>query len=545
MTKTVLVVGAGVSGLAAVKHCLDEGMEPICFEKDTDVGGLWNYHDWSKEGDPSLYNSCSINTSKEMTCYSDFPIPKEFPNFMGHRHFKKYLELYAEHFNLRKYIKFSHSVENIKKADDFDETGNWMTLVKNLETGKFQNLKTNFVIVCNGHLHVPNVPTFPGLKKFKGKVMHTHDYKDFRGFEGKRILVMGIGNSGSDVACELSRHAEHVYMSSRRGTYVIQRAADHGVPFDHLALNRFSMKLPWSLMRPLFFHRLNRRYNHANYGLSPNKRFDASVLTISDDLPNRILLGTINIKCNVKEFTVDGAIFEDGTELKDIDVVILATGFNFDFPFLDDGIIKIDGHFPYLYELVFPTNLNPCTLGVVGLVQPFGALPPILEMQTRCITRVFAGKCKLPSAPQRLEIVEKRKSFIMSNFIDSPRYSLQIYSVQYMDRLASMIGCKPNFWKYFFTDPKLWYRIVFGPATPVQWRLNGPGAWKGAKRAIETVKEHTYFPMKSRRSGDGEMDGLYDGWIQLFRKVCFVASIPLIVRYLYVNGFFKSLINFF
>ncbi|OWF42938.1 Dimethylaniline monooxygenase [N-oxide-forming] 2 [Mizuhopecten yessoensis] len=201
MTKTVLVIGAGVSGLAAVKHCLDEGIEPICFEKDTDIGGLWNYHNWSKDGDPSLYNSCSINTSKEMTCYSDFPIPKEFPNFMGHKHFKKYLQLYADNFNLKKYINFGHSVENVKKADDFDDTGSWVTLVKNLDTGKTRKLKTDFVIVCNGHLYTRNVPTFPGLDKFKGKVMHTHDYKDFHGFEGKRILVVGIGNSGSDVAC--------------------------------------------------------------------------------------------------------------------------------------------------------------------------------------------------------------------------------------------------------------------------------------------------------------------------------------------------------
>ncbi|OWF42939.1 Dimethylaniline monooxygenase [N-oxide-forming] 5 [Mizuhopecten yessoensis] len=332
-------------------------------------------------------------------------------------------------------------------------------------------------------------------------------------------------------------------MSSRRGTYVIQRAADHGVPFDHVALNRFSMKLPWNLMRPRFFHRLNRRYNHANYGLSPNKRFDASVLTISDDLPNRILLGTVNIKCNVRVFKADGATFEDGSVLNDIDVVILATGFNFDFPFLDDGIINVDGHFPYLYELVFPTKLNPCTLGVVGLVQPFGALPPILEMQARCISRVFAGKCELPSASKRLEIVEKRKDFITRNFVDSRRYSLQIYSIQYMDRLAAMIGCKPNLWKHFFSDPKLWYNIYFGPATPVQWRLNGPGAWNGAKSAIETVEEHTYFPMKTRKSGEGETEGLYDGWIQLFKKTCSVVLLLLSLRHLVANGYITSFVK--
>lgn len=332
-------------------------------------------------------------------------------------------------------------------------------------------------------------------------------------------------------------------MASRRGTYVIQRAADYGIPFDHLAINRFSQRLPWSLMRPVFFHRLNKRYKHSNYGLSPNYRFDAGVVTISDDLPNRILLGRINVKCNVKEFTADGATFEDGTDLKDIDVVILATGFNFDFPFLDEDIIRVEGHYPYLYELMFPTELNPCTLGVVGLVQPFGPLPPVLEMQARCIVRVFAGRCKIPNPAMCLKVVETRKAFIKEKYVDSPRYSLQIYFIQYMDRVGAIIGCKPNLWKHFFTDPKTWYRIYFGAATPVQWRLDGPGAWDGAKEAIRKVDENTYYPMKTRQAGDGERDGLYDGWIKLFKKIGFYVILILFVRHVMLNGYAQRLLS--
>ena len=199
-----------MSGLAGIKHCLDEGLEPVCFEKDTDIGGLWNYHDTVKEGDPGLYNSCSINTSKEMTCYSDFPIPKEFPNFMAHRHFKRYLQLYADNFKLKKYIKFQYRVDRIQKADNFEENGQWIVTVTNLANGKVERSKFDFAMICNGHLHEPNIPHFKGLDKFKGRVLHTHDYRDFRGYEGKKILVVGIGNSAADVACELSRHAEHV-----------------------------------------------------------------------------------------------------------------------------------------------------------------------------------------------------------------------------------------------------------------------------------------------------------------------------------------------
>lgn len=535
--KRVCVVGAGVSGLAGIKHSLDEGMEPVCFEKDTDIGGLWNYHDKAKDGDPSLYNSCQINTSKEMTCYSDFPIPKEFPNFMAHRHFKRYLQLYAEHFKLKKYIKFQYNVEKIEQAADFDDTGSWIITVTNIKTGKIEREKVDFVMVCNGHLHEPNIPKFPGLDKFKGKVLHTHDYKTFHGYEGKRILIVGIGNSASDVACELSRHAEHVYMSTRRGTYVIQRAADYGKPFDHDAINRFSQSLPWSLMRPIHYNRINQRYKHSNYGLSPNYPFDAGTVTISDDLPNRIILGTINIKTNVTTFTERGAKFDDGTELDNIDVVIIGTGFNYSFPFLEQSIVKVEDHFPYLYELVFPAELNPPTLAVIGLVQPFGALPPILEMQARWASRVFSRNCKLPSPSKRMEIVEKRRQFIKKKYVDSPRYTLQIYFIQYLDKLAEKIGCKPNFWKYFFTDPKFWYKLYCGPATPPQWRIEGPGKWEGARDAIERVEEKTWYPLKTRDAGAHEADGLYDGWIKLFKKIGILIIIFLFLRYVISNGY--------
>ncbi|XP_061174812.1 flavin-containing monooxygenase 5-like [Saccostrea echinata] len=537
MPKTVCVIGAGVSGLAAVKNSLDEGLQPICFEKDDDVGGLWNYHDVPKEGDPSLYNSCSINTSKEMTCYSDFPIPKDFPNFMAHRHFKSYLKLYAEHFGLMKYIKFKHIVERVEKADDFEDTGEWVITTKNLSSGKVEKRKVNFVMVCNGHLHEPNIPKFKGLEKFKGRVLHTHDYKDFRGFEGKRILMIGIGNSAADVACDLSRHAEHVYVSTRSGTFVIQRAADQGRPFDHIAVSRFRQGLPWPLLRPFLYHGVNNRYSHSKYGLSPNTRFNGGAVTISDDLPNRIILGTINVKTDVERFTEDGAIFVDGTKLDNIDVVILGTGYNFSFPFLQEDVVKVENSFPYLYELVWPADLEPLTLAIIGLVQPFGALPPILEMQTRWVTRAFSEKCKLPSAAKRMKEVEAKHAKLKAKGIDSARYSLVIFFIQYIDKLAQHIGCKPNLWKLFFTDNALWRKLFFGPCTPPQWRLEGPGCWKGARHAIENVEENTWYPLKTREAGKHETEGLYDGWINLFKWMFIFIVTCIFLRYLFSNGY--------
>ena len=118
MPKKCCIIGAGVAGLTSIKHCLEVGIEPTCFEKDDDIGGLWNYHDEAKDGFPSLYKSCRINTSKEMTCFSDFPIPKEFPNFMHHTDFKRYLDMYADCFKLRKYIKFKVCKDSLLPIDN-------------------------------------------------------------------------------------------------------------------------------------------------------------------------------------------------------------------------------------------------------------------------------------------------------------------------------------------------------------------------------------------------------------------------------------------
>lgn len=320
-----------------------------------------------------------------------------------------------------------------------------------------------------------------------------------------------------------------VYMSTRTGTYVIQRTTDQGVPFDHKAVTRYGITVPFWLMKPFAYKRLNSRFDHSKYGLAPNGKFGLSAVTISDELPTRVLYGTISIKPNVKEFTQNGVIFDDGTKVDNIDIVILATGFKFSFPFLEDSVVRIENNFPYLHELVFPVDLSPPTLAIIGLVQPFGALPPILEMQTRWAARVFSGKCQLPPSSVMTSNAERKHQFMKSHFPESPKYSLQIHAVPYVDTIADLIGCRPRLLKYFFTDPKFWYKLFFGPTSPPQWRLDGPGKWKGARQAIEQIEEKTWFPLRTRQAGKGSRDGLYDGWIWLITRSIFFITVLIAI----------------
>ena len=210
--KRVLIIGAGASGLTAIKCCVDEGLEPVCLERTDDIGGLWNYTDGVREHQACVMKTTVINTSKEMMCYSDCPIPTDFPIFMHNTKVQEYFRLYADKFDMHKYITFNMEILKVEPTEDFETTGQWAVKIQNRKTEEVKDEVFDAVMVCTGHHAEKNIPTFPGLDKFQGRVVHTHDYKDHKGLEDKRVLVIGIGNSGGDVAVELGRICKQVVL---------------------------------------------------------------------------------------------------------------------------------------------------------------------------------------------------------------------------------------------------------------------------------------------------------------------------------------------
>ncbi|XP_078577103.1 flavin-containing monooxygenase 5-like [Branchiostoma floridae x Branchiostoma japonicum] len=174
MAKKVAVIGSGASGLTAIKCCLDEGLQPVCFEKGTDIGGLWNFKEEALPGFASVYRSTVINASKEMMCYSDFPIPKEYPNFMHHSLVQKYFKMYADNFDLMKHIRFRHHVDHVKPREDFAETGQWDITYTDGEKNETTTEVYDAVMVCTGHHAYPHCPrdSFPGIDEFQGQTTH-------------------------------------------------------------------------------------------------------------------------------------------------------------------------------------------------------------------------------------------------------------------------------------------------------------------------------------------------------------------------------------
>uniref|UniRef100_UPI002540642E dimethylaniline monooxygenase [N-oxide-forming] 2-like n=1 Tax=Euleptes europaea TaxID=460621 RepID=UPI002540642E len=420
MAQKVAIIGAGVSGLASLKCCLDEGLEPTCFERSDGIGGLWQFKEIPEEGRTNVYSSVITNTSKEMTSFSDFPFPEGCPNYLHHSVVMEYLRMYAEHFQLLDYIHLKTTVCSIQKHPDFTATGQWVVCTE--KDGRRESAVFDAVMVCSGRYAEMNLPldSFPGIKKFKGRYLHSWEYRDQTGFDGKRVLVVGAGNTGGDIATELSRTTAKVFLSTRSGTWVLSRISDAGWPFDMVITNRFGNSiqklLPEGMARRVLEKIFGRWFNHENYGLIPLKRYCYELnciswipLILNDELPSRILCGSIVVKPNVKEFGEASAIFTDGTVEKDIDVVIFATGYAPSFPFLEESLRSVCRSNMSLYKQIFPPHLEKPTLAIIGLIAVAGSIMPAVELQARWVTRVFNGSSKLPAMSQQMSEIAKQK----------------------------------------------------------------------------------------------------------------------------------------
>ncbi|CAN9500628.1 unnamed protein product [Ophioblennius macclurei] len=502
MTRRVAVIGAGSSGLVCIKCCLDEGLEPVCFESSDDIGGLWRFKENPEADRASIYQSVIINTSKEMMCFSDFPIPAHYPNYMHNSLIMDYFRSYADNFHLTKYIRFNTKVWQVKKRSDFSKSGQWDVETENKD-GKKEKHIFDAVMICIGHHCNPNMPLgdFPGIETFTGKYFHSRDYKTPEEWRHKKVVVIGIGNSGGDIAVELSRVTKQLYLSTRRGAWVLNRVGLNGYPIDMLftrATDILRHTLPTGYICGIVENQLNTRFNHSLYSLKPKHRVFSQHPTVNDELPNRIISGTVQVKPNIRRFSGSSVEFDDGSIVEDVDLVVFATGYTFSYPFLSSNVISVSNNKTPLYKYVFPPDLARPTLAFIGLVQPLGAIMPISEIQARWATRVFKGCKKLPSKEEMLKDIESKEEAMARRYVTSSRHTIQVDYIPYMDEMADLLGVRPNILSMMVTEPRLAYKIFFGPCTPYQFRLKGPGKWAGARNAILTQWERVAEPMQTR-----------------------------------------------
>lgn len=495
----VCVVGAGPSGLTCARQMLDYGFDVVLYERSTRIGGLFAYNEDGSDGQPSVMRSTIMNTSKELSAFSDFPAPKELPNFMHNTKVAAYFRSYADHFGVTPLVRTRHDVVQAAPAPDYDGSGRWDVLVRDLEANLERMEAFDAVCVCAGHHVFPNIPTFKGQERFRGRIVHTQSLRNADKFRDRRVAVVGSGNSAMDATAEVGHVATEVYLSTRRGAWVTTRVGPNGMPTDVFQTTRLHNFLPSAVTNKRLEAAVNNVFNHEAYGLKPKHRYTSQHTSISDFLPSLILSGQVRVKKNIVEFTEDGILFDGDKEVTPLDDVILATGYEIAYPFLPKDVATVVGNRALLYKYVFPPQLRHPTLAIFGLVQPGGAVFPVSEMQSRWMAELLSRRRSLPSAEVMYQDICRKHDATRRRYVDSPRHAIQADWVSYMDELANLIGARPKLLKYFFTDNQL-FRVLLGPAVPYQYRLEGPHQWPGARQAILNSRSSIMYPLNNRCS---------------------------------------------
>jgi cation diffusion facilitator CzcD-associated flavoprotein CzcO len=412
----VAIIGAGVAGLTAGKSLADKGIPYVCYDSSDDVGGNWYFK--NPNGRSSAYRSLHIDISRPSISFKDFPMPDSYPDFPHHVEVLRYLREYADAFGLRKNIRFRTTVKNAERLPG----GGWQLTLHDGSTDRFDAL-----LVCNGHHWDASwpAPAYPG--QFDGQQIHSHDYIDPTeplDLRGKRVLVVGIGNSAVDIVCELSRKgvAEKVYIATRSGAYILPKYV-FGRPVDQIVKT-----IPWLSAR---FQRwagahLQRLISGRSeyYGLpTPNHRFLEAHPTVSSELLLRLGSGDTFAKPNVQSLDGKFVQFADGTRAE-VDVIIWATGYKITFPFFDPAFLSAPGNVLPLWKRIFKPDLDD--VAFIGFAQPLPTLFPFCEFQSKLAARWLAGEWAPPSAETMQEEIRRDEARFTGHYGKRQRHTMQV-----------------------------------------------------------------------------------------------------------------------
>ncbi|MCB1985585.1 MAG: NAD(P)-binding domain-containing protein [Burkholderiales bacterium] len=356
MKQAVAVIGAGSSGLAAARHFLACGFEVHVFERENDLGGNWNYG----KSCSRVYRSTHTISSKACTEFPDFPMPREYPDYPHHTQILAYLRAYAAQFKLLEHIHFSAGVANVEPVNEGDACTRWIVTFNNGDKQQF-----DLLVIANGHNWFPKFPEYPG--EFSGQILHSAEYRRPDIFTEHRVLVVGGGNSGCDIAVEAAQFADRAWHSVRRGYWYMPKYL-LGRPTDQVGEQLLSLGLPLWLRRiaATMMHRLLVGKPEKTGLPRPDHRFFETHPVINTLLPYYVGQGDICPKPDIERFDGNTVYFVDGSDI-DTDMIVFATGYLIKFPFIDERHLNWRDGRPQLYLHVFHPIYD--SLFVSGLIQ--------------------------------------------------------------------------------------------------------------------------------------------------------------------------------
>jgi hypothetical protein len=373
----VAILGAGFAGLGVAASLRRHGIAYDQFEANEDLGGSW-YR--------GVYASAHMITSKKTTAYAGFPMPRDYPLFPSRAQVLDYLRAFAEHHCLRESITFRARVMRVEPVSN----GAWDVMLENGETRRY-----GAVVIANGQHWSPRTPAFDG--QFDGEIIHSRSYRDHRVLEGKRVLVVGSGNSAADIAVEAARVGRTSHLSMRRGVWLLPKTLLGRPTVDWLR-----PWIPMPLLRAMIKLLLRAGHgSYASYGLpQPADRLFDRDPTISDQLFCWLQHGRIVVHPAIRR--IDGKVveFTDGRK-EEFDLICFATGYTPSFPFLPDGVVSWRGEDPQLVAGMFVPGFRNLYVFGIGKLRPiprYGVGPPIsagAELLAACIRAQRELRCDL------------------------------------------------------------------------------------------------------------------------------------------------------
>jgi 3-oxoacyl-(acyl-carrier-protein) synthase len=469
-SRRVVVVGAGPAGLAMAKCLQDEGFEPLVLEGSDRLGGIWTYRDNYASGP---YKSTLAQLSKYTFFFSDFPPDERDPLFCDVPAVNAYLHRYVDHFRLRPRIKLECRVLQVSP-----EGRGWTVTYYHPREG-ICRITAMGVACCSGSFWQPALPDCAGTSTFTGLQITASACHSNEIFSGKRVLVVGAGVSGADIASDAAETAAGCTWSVRGLGWFLPRMAGF-VPNDcSISLLRRFANLRMSGTD--FIGNLRRalpdymaRYERT--GLIPDATINNAIF-ISDRIVDRVHEGRIAVRPPIAGFNGNVATFSDG-HAEEFDVVVYCTGYQ---PPTYEWLRPIryeefrGGHFHRDNPSLFICNHPPGAA--------FGAAPPYLELLARWYAAVLSGSCPAPTS-DHLPLPAPVDAIYPERFFDTWLESL---------RIAHEIGVLPE----ARTDWTGYWRFINMPPIPALFRLQGPHAWAGAEAWLQHVRRKCFLGSES------------------------------------------------
>ena len=368
------VIGAGAAGVSALHQLRRAGYHVECFEKSGRVGGHWH----------TDYEALHLITSRDMTHFEDFPMPADYPHFPRRDQVRAYIESYAAHFRLDDVITFDTEIVSVSPeptAHGPVGSAGWRVISSRGDEGTFDG-----VVVANGHLWDPHLPAIPG--EFTGKQLHSGEYRNVGDLDGERVLIVGAGNSGCDLAVDVAQHRLEADIVMRHGVY-FQPKMYFGRPRQEVPfLQDFSPEEQDLINRLLARVAIGQNSDYPGLPTPEARTLAGGPVTVNDLLLYWIHHGRVRVVPGISRFAGNTVHFADDTA-REYDSILWATGFNVRLPFLDDQLITWRDDVPVRYAGgILPEGAEK--LYFVGLIAPRGPQIPIYGVQAKLIARMIA-----------------------------------------------------------------------------------------------------------------------------------------------------------